>query len=213
LKQIKSNRIFSIIYPLLFYFAVYQLGASFLADFFAAKYGQLICLLIAALFCIIPIYIIYRSVPKLIPEPIRSKKMVIKYFLWIIGIVLLGILFNIILTQSGIIYKSQGFESASRTLSDGSFELKLLCNCLVIPILEELLIRGIIAGQLCLWYGPLPAVLLSSFCFGILHNNIVQFIYALIMGLLLGLMYVKNKRLLLCIIAHCLINYTAIIFS
>ena len=170
------------------------------------KFGKLTCLLIAGIVCIIPMFIIYQSVPKLIPEQVTNKKQLFNYCLWVIGVVCLGIALNVLLTQIGIAQVSDGFKRAKNTLSDGDIIIKLLCNCLVIPILEELLLRGIITGQLYLWYGLIPSVLFSSIFFGILHNNIVQFIYALVVGIGLGVMYVKTKRLSLCIIAHCLIN-------
>ena len=195
------------------YFFVYQLGVSVLIDFIGDKYGKLTCLLIAGIVCIIPMYMIYRNTPKLIPEPVKSKKQILIYALWILALLVIGVGLNFAITKSGLIDTSAGFARASKILTDGDLPIKILCNCLVIPILEEMLLRGIIAGQLCLWYGPIPAILVSSICFGILHNNIVQFIYAVVMGVGLGLMYVKNKRLSLCIIAHCLINFTVIVFS
>lgn len=211
--KIKTNRIIQIVYPLLVYFIIYQLGVGLLLDIIGDKYDKLWCLIIAAIACLIPMAIIFRSVPKLIPEPINSKKQVINYALWTVGVVAIGVAFNVILTFSGIIEVSDGFKRASDILTDGSFYLKVLCNCIVIPVLEELLLRGIVAGQLYLWYGTIPALLISSICFGILHNNIVQFIYALIMGFALGFLYIKNKRLSLCFIAHGLINLFAIIFG
>ena len=213
MKQIKTNRIIQIFYPILVYFIVYQLGVALLIDIIGDKYGKLICLLIAGIVCIIPMYIIFQSVPKLIPDKITDRNQIIKYVLWVIGVCLAGIVLNVILTQIGIAESSEGFERAQNTLSDGSLVIKILCNCLVIPILEELLLRGIITGQLYLWYGLVPSVFISSIFFGILHNNIVQFIYALVVGIGLGVMYVKTKRLSLCIIAHCLINLIVIIFS
>ena len=213
MKQIRTNRIVQIIYPLLVYFIVYQLGVALLIDMIGDKFGKLTCLLIAGIVCIIPMFIIYQSVPKLIPEQVTNKKQLFNYCLWVIGVVCLGIALNVLLTQIGIAQVSDGFKRAENTLSDGDIIIKLLCNCLVIPILEELLLRGIITGQLYLWYGLIPSVLFSSIFFGILHNNIVQFIYALIVGIGLGVMYVKTKRLSLCIIAHCLINLIVIIFS
>ena len=213
MKPIRQNRIIQIIYPLLVYFFVYQLGVSLLFDIIGDKYGKLTCLLIAGIVCIFPIYIIYSNVPKLIPKPINNIKQIITYVMWILVLVIVAVLLNIILTHSGLVESSPGFARASSILTDGDLPLKILCNCLVIPILEELLMRGILTGQLCLWYGWVPALLLSSICFGILHNNIVQFIYAVIIGAGLGLMYVKHKRLSLCIIAHCLINLTAILFG
>ena len=213
MKQIRTNRIVQIIYPLLVYFIVYQLGVALLIDMIGDKFGKLTCLLIAGIVCIIPMFIIYQSVPKLIPEQVTNKKQLFNYCLWVIGVVCLGIALNVLLTQIGIAQVSDGFKRAKNSLSDGDIIIKLLCNCLVIPILEELLLRGIITGQLYLWYGLIPSVLFSSIFFGILHNNIVQFIYALIVGIGLGVMYVKTKRLSLCIIAHCLINLIVIIFS
>ena len=213
MKQIKTNRIIQILYPILVYFIVYQLGVALLIDIIGDKYGKLIGLLIAGIVCIIPMYIIFQSVPKLIPDKITDMNQIIKYMLWVIGVCFAGIVLNVILTQIGIAESSEGFERAQNTLSDGSLIIKILCNCLVIPILEELLLRGIVTGQLYLMYGLIPSVFISSIFFGILHNNIVQFIYALVVGVLLGLMYVKNKRISLCIITHCLINFIVIIFS
>ena len=213
MKQIKINRIIQILYPLLVYFLVYQIGVAFLIDMIGDKYGRLTCLLIAGIVCIFPIYLIYKSVPHIIPEEITDKKQVYTYIAWCVLIVILGIVSNVILTYSGLINESSGFARAEETLTDGNIILKVLCNCLVIPILEELLLRGIIAGQLYLWYGTVISVLLSSICFGILHNNIVQFIYAVVVGIGLGLMYLKTKRLSLNIICHCLINLIVIIFS
>ncbi|SFN45396.1 Membrane protease YdiL, CAAX protease family [Pseudobutyrivibrio sp. UC1225] len=212
MNQIKTNRVIQIIYPLLVYFIVYQLGSSLLMDLYAANIGRLMCLLIAALFCLVPMWIIYKGSPKIIPTKL-DKNEIIKSLIWVIFVIAVGVLSNIVLTHSGLIQRSTNFSKASSTLSDGGLWLKLICNALVIPILEELLMRGIIAGQLWLWYGPIQAVVLSTICFGIIHNNIVQFIYAVIVGIALGAMYVKNKRLWMCFLAHGLINLIAILFS
>ena len=212
MNQIKTNRVIQIVYPFLVYFIVYQLGSSLLMDLYAAKLGRLMCLLIAALFCLVPMWIIYKGIPKIIPKELDKKELIIAV-IWIVAVITVGVLSNIILTRSGLIGHSDNFSKASQTLTDGGLWLKLLCNALVIPILEELLLRGIIAGQLCLWYGPIPAVFLSTICFGIIHNNIVQFIYAVVVGLALGFMYVKNKRIWMCFLAHGMINLLAILFS
>ena len=213
IKPIRQNRIIQIVYPLLVYFFVYQLGVSLLLDIIGDKYGKLTCLLIAGIVCLVPMYIIYSNVPKLIPAPINNKKQIIVYAIWIFAVVAGAVLLNIALTHSGLVETSAGFSRANSILTDGSLLMKILCNCLVIPILEELLMRGILTGQLCLWYGPVPAVVISSICFGILHNNIVQFIYAMVIGIGLGLMYIKTRRLSLSILTHCLINFIVIIFS
>ncbi len=189
------------------------MGYGVIFSLIGGKYGSLVCLLIAAIICLIPIIIIYRAVPHLIPNPEITKKDIIKYVCWIVGIVILGLLVNIVLTHSGLVNTSNGFKRASNTLTDGTFIIKIMCNVVAVPLLEEILVRGIIAGQLAIWQNPLFAVAISSIFFGILHNNIVQFIYALIIGIALGFMYINTKRLSLCIIAHALINFFVIIIT
>ncbi|MBR5648552.1 CPBP family intramembrane glutamic endopeptidase [Pseudobutyrivibrio sp.] len=213
MKEIKTNRLFQIIYPIVVYFLVYQVGVSFLIQIFGDRIGKVTCLLIAGLVCLIPIYILYNRYPKLIPEDSLNRKTVISYVLWVIGVVAFAIILNVILTHSSLVTSSEGFKRANATLNDGSVVLMLLSSGIVIPILEEILIRGIVVGQLYLWVGRWPSIVISSICFGILHNNIVQFIYAIAIGFVLSFMYTKHKRLSLCIIAHGLINIIVILFS
>ena len=213
MNQIKRKRIIQIIYPLLIYFTIYQVGAGFLISLYAEKIGRLMCLLIAAVVCILPIYAIYRNISGLTPVPVKNIKQIILYVLSIILIVAFGIVLNVLITRSGLINQSEGFSKANQTLSYGSMLIKILCNVIAIPILEEILMRGIIAGQVLLWHGQFAAVVTSAICFGIIHNNIVQFIYALLVGLALGFLFVKTKRLSLCFVAHGLINLIVILFS
>ena len=76
MNQIKTNRVIQIVYPLLVYFIVYQLGSSLLMDLYAAKVGRLMCLLVAALFCLVPMWIIYKGTPKLIPAKLNKKELI-----------------------------------------------------------------------------------------------------------------------------------------
>ena len=193
------------------YFVLYQLGAGLLIYYKGDKYSSAACFLIAAAITFFPLLMIYRTVPKLIPDKIMDKKQLISYFLYVAAVVCVGIAFNVIITKSGLISYSAGFQKASNTLSDGTLLLKILCHAIAAPIIEELMMRGIVLGQLCLWYGPIVSVLLSSIFFGILHGNIVQFLYAVIVGIALGAMYVKTKRLSLCMLAHGLLNLIVIL--
>ncbi|MCR5415533.1 MAG: CPBP family intramembrane metalloprotease [Pseudobutyrivibrio sp.] len=161
----------------------------------------------------IPIIYIYRKLPRLIPEPIKDKKTLINYSFYVIAIIVFAILMNVAITQLGLMKESTGFTEASETLLDGTIWVQVLCNAIVIPILEETLFRGIIAGQLYMWHGIYVATIFSAICFGISHFNIVQFLYAFIVGLGLGFLYCKTKRLSLCIIAHSLVNLIVIIFT
>ena len=63
---------------------------------------------------------------------------------------------------------------------------ELLGSCLVIPLAEELLYRGVVERRLSLLCGSAPAIVLSAVIFGVMHWNVVQFLYAGILGLLLA---------------------------
>ena len=62
---------------------------------------------------------------------------------------------------------------------------ELLGSCLMIPLAEELLYRGVVERRLSLLCGSVPAIVLSAVIFGVMHWNVVQFLYAGILGLLL----------------------------
>lgn len=213
MKQIKFNRFFQIIYPLLVYYVFYNVTYSLSRDFLGSKIGSLACLLLAGMVTIIPELIILKKAYTIHPAKAFSLKEDYKDLLYIILVVALGIALNVLITQTGLTESSKGFSDANRVLSDGSIVIKILCNVIMIPILEEVLYRGIICGQLYNWYGTLLATIISAFCFGFLHFNIVQFLYAFIVGLALSAVYCKCKRLWVVIIAHGLTNLIVILFA
>ena len=102
---------------------------------------------------------------------------------------------------------------ANRTLNNGSLYLKVLTSALIVPILEELLFRGTIAGQLDLFLGRIPSIVISSVLFGAMHFNVVQFVYAFLIGMLLSLAFLKSHRIWIPILAHGLTNLLVILLA
>ena len=78
--------------------------------------------------------------------------------------------------------------------------------CILAPICEELLMRGFILAGLESAYGALPALLISAAIFALLHFNMLQTLSALICGLALGVLYLKTRSVLCCILAHGVYN-------
>lgn len=77
-----------------------------------------------------------------------------------------------------------------------------LTVCIIAPIAEELLMRGIVLGGLKPKYGILVALIVSSIVFALLHFNMVQTLSALVSGMALGLIYLKTNSLFCCILTH-----------
>ena len=82
--------------------------------------------------------------------------------------------------------------------------------CVLAPILEETLFRGMILQGLRPW-GDRFAVAASALLFGVFHMNLVQGVAALCMGLALGLIAVRSGSVLPGIFVHALNNSISIV--
>lgn len=84
--------------------------------------------------------------------------------------------------------------------------------CIVVPILEEMLFRGIILRGFLAHYKPLSAVLASAAIFGLIHWNIYQIPGAFVFGCFAGWLFYITRSLWPCILAHALTNTLAVVF-
>jgi membrane protease YdiL (CAAX protease family) len=76
---------------------------------------------------------------------------------------------------------------------------------LIGPIVEELVCRGAVMSLL-LPYGEKSAILFSSLLFGLMHGNFYQLFYAVGLGLILGYVYARTRRLLYPCLLHVAFN-------
>lgn len=77
--------------------------------------------------------------------------------------------------------------------------------CLLAPLCEELVFRGLVANRLSR-YGQLPAAVVSALLFALYHANLGQFFYAFGLGLLLAYAYFQSGCLIVPILLHMLYN-------
>lgn len=82
--------------------------------------------------------------------------------------------------------------------------------CLLVPFVEELVFRGAILRSLSGFFkNPWAAIALSSAMFALVHGNPAQMPHALLIGLLLGWMYVRTGSILPGVILHWVNNTVA----
>jgi membrane protease YdiL (CAAX protease family) len=98
-------------------------------------------------------------------------------------------------------------------ISGENFLLVLLFVGILIPIFEEVLFRGLIFGELKKAMRVSIAVLLQAFLFGLSHMNLIQGIYAFVLGLILGAVYEKSRNLLLPMVVHISFNAFSVLMS
>ncbi|WP_239493570.1 CPBP family intramembrane glutamic endopeptidase [Candidatus Karelsulcia muelleri] len=85
---------------------------------------------------------------------------------------------------------------------------------LLAPFWEEIFLRKIILNEFLIHkVNPIKAIILSSFLFGFIHNNPIQFISGVIIGIIIGINYVITFSIKNCIIIHSFNNVIFIIFS
>jgi len=81
------------------------------------------------------------------------------------------------------------------------------------PLLEEILVRGLVLKGYLENYTPNKAIIASAVFFGAIHMNPWQFIAGFISGLFLGYLYYKTKSLIPSMFVHFMNNSLSVVFS
>lgn len=117
-------------------------------------------------------------------------------------------LFNILL---GLIPWNSIFESKVTPEEAAFYGIPLIariaCYEVVAPVAEELLFRQVIYKRLRNFTPVRIAVIVSALLFGLYHGNLVQGIYAFIMGCLLALVYEWTGSLAAPVLFHVVANH------
>lgn len=143
-------------------------------------------------------------------------------WLWLAGLVPLAIVFSIgaflilfyLLSLAAPSFVEQLLRNISNTPSvesSNSFASNLLVSlavCIVAPITEEFIFRGVILQRWATKWGISAGLLSSSLLFGFLHPQ--NPIGVSLLGIILGLLYIKTRSLIVPIAFHALNNILAV---
>lgn len=211
-----ANRIWEIAYPVLMYYAAISIG-TFVAQmiFGATTESYMFCKIIGSLVAIPVVYADYKR-DLVMTGQFGLKKgidaQLVKQVVAIIGITIcLSVSLNNIISMSPLVAMSQEYQNASDAFYGSNIGLEILGSALITPFLEELLHRGVVYERLRRQMSMWQAVIISALIFAVLHFNIVQFIYAFLMGVVFALFVEKTGRLFPVVIAHAVANGIAVI--
>ena len=113
---------------------------------------------------------------------------------------------NGLLTLLELYKYSPAFQEISAMQFDIPIWLGILTYGILAPLGEEVVFRGVIYGQLRK-FGNVPlAVVMSGLIFGLFHGNLVQFVYATVIGILLAIVYELYGTILAPMIFHGIAN-------
>lgn len=227
----KGFKIWNIVYPILLYYAISSIAYYLLEGFLGTSdetymLRQAICSAATIPF----IYRCFRDDKRRkekagTTETVPGKKeLLINGIQAVLILVTLGIATNNILAMSPLVEMSEGFSEANAAFFAGKIIFELLGSCLVIPIAEELMFRGVMYPRIKelltdeslekeneFSVVTLPAIVISAVFFGIVHANMVQLIYAAVLGLALAFILEKTKCLPVCILGHIAANLAAVL--
>ena len=218
MKESKAMKIWSLLYPVCIYFVVTSVSIIIL-DYLLPEtansklFRQLLTSLAAFPF----LFSYYRE-----DQKSRGKWKKREYFhmirikpadfLWMF---LTGACFAVALNNLfGMMHLSDysaSYTEITKTFYTGRLALEFLALCVVIPIVEELLYRGIVYKRAADWLGIRCAIVVSAVIFGLIHMNLVQFIYASLFGLLLAYFAETAGNLTGAIAAHMAANLTSVL--
>lgn len=109
--------------------------------------------------------------------------------------------------------QDSGFERVKERLNTPSMTVQIICTVLVIPLAEELIFRGLAYTRLREEMPKRRAAIVSAVYFGIFHGNLVQGIYAVILGCLLAFVFECYGRLRASWLFHAAANFTAVLMT
>lgn len=121
--------------------------------------------------------------------------------------------FNQVVAITGLKEISKTYQQVEAAVYSGSIGLEILTTAIAAPVVEELLFRGLVYRRLRRHLKPVWSAFASSALFGLLHGNIVQFVYAFLLGAILSWVYEKFKTVAAPIIFHAGANLIAVLIT
>ena len=143
------------------------------------------------------------------PQEMKEKKM-FRLLLVCIAAVCLSVSLNNLILMTDLKEQSQTYQKVNASFFSSTVWVELFGTSIVTPVLEEMLYRGLVYNRLKRCARPGMAILISGFVFGLIHFNLVQFLYAGLIGIFLAVVYETEGTLLVPVLAHAVANAVAV---
>lgn len=105
------------------------------------------------------------------------------------------------------------YNEVSERIYSGGIFIQILSTVIIAPVVEELLFRGLIYKRLRANLKTVPAMLLSAFIFGLVHANIVQFVYAFLIGIIVAFVYERFRTIVAPVLFHLGANLLSVLIT
>ncbi len=133
---------------------------------------------------------------------IEIKKLILYV---VIGIILTRVI-NYVIDISGVSQFDSNFKQALNIIVNAPFIVQILGAGIILPIVEEYIFRRMIYIDFEKLFNEKVAIISTAVLFGIFHMNIIQGVFATILGLYLAYVYSKTRNLVYPICIHVVTN-------
>jgi membrane protease YdiL (CAAX protease family) len=104
-------------------------------------------------------------------------------------------------------------KSMEAVMTGQSFLLQIIVIGILAPVIEEIIFRGLVFDQLRKNIPLSLALIIQALLFGIAHLNLIQGLYAFLLGLLMGIALIRSRSLILPVAIHLGMNLSGVIIS
>lgn len=150
---------------------------------------------------------------------VRSRKRgIFRYpaaFCYVMAVVLCGVLNNYLfsMVMSMVEEFSSGYWQVVQVFYNNDLWIEILTLCIIGPIAEELVYRGFVYQRLQEHSSETAAAVWSALLFGVMHLNLVQGVYAFVLGILLAHIVHKTGSLFTAAAAHMAANFVSVLWT
>lgn len=138
------------------------------------------------------------------------KKKLLRLLLVCAAAVCLSVSLNNLILMTDLKEQSETYQKVNASLFSSTVWVELFGTSVVTPILEEMLYRGLVYNRLKRSGRTGMAIVISGLIFGLIHFNLVQFLYAGLIGIFLAVVYETEGTLLVPVLAHAAANAVAV---
>lgn len=108
---------------------------------------------------------------------------------------------------------SDSYEEVSDALYTGNIWLRMAAVGFFGPAVEELIMRGLLYQRLRAMMRPAAAMIWSALVFGVFHGNLVQGVYAFLVGLFFAWLMERTQQILVPILGHMTANLFVVLLE
>jgi len=121
---------------------------------------------------------------------------------------------NLLIGLTPLPWLFPGYEEVSELIYAGSLVSQIAASVFSAALLEELLMRGLLYNRMKAGLRNVKlAMLVNALVFGLFHGNVVQGVYAAILGLFFVQIYERYQSLWPAVLAHMAANATSVLME